>query len=89
MGGGTTGGAPPLPAWLQGVDGDQVKPLITSDEPTLRVPAGPGTGKTYGLRKRVLRLLHPEGEGWLQIESWSAHSTVSSPTTSEGRLRLS
>ena len=29
----------------------------------LRVAAGPGTGKTYGLRKRVLRLLHPDGLG--------------------------
>jgi DNA helicase-2/ATP-dependent DNA helicase PcrA len=47
--------------WLRGVRGEQVLPLINSDDATLRVPAGPGTGKTFGLRKRVLRLLHPDG----------------------------
>ena len=41
--------------------GDQVLPLINADYDTLRVPAGPGTGKTFGLRRRVLRLLHPQG----------------------------
>jgi DNA helicase-2/ATP-dependent DNA helicase PcrA len=50
------------PPWLEGVEGDQILPLITQDVPVLRVPAGPGTGKTFGLRKRVLRLLHPDGE---------------------------
>lgn len=49
--------------WLEGVEGEQVRPLITSDDPVLRVPAGPGTGKTFGLMKRVLRLLHPDGLG--------------------------
>lgn len=53
-------GAPP---WLEDVEGEQVRPLITDDPLVLRVPAGPGTGKTFGLRKRVLRLLHPEGLG--------------------------
>ena len=38
-------------------------PLILEEPPVLRVPAGPGTGKTFGLRKRVLRLLHPGGGG--------------------------
>lgn len=38
-------------------------PLINLDVPTLRVQAGPGTGKTFGLRLRVLRLLHPDGLG--------------------------
>lgn len=37
--------------------------MITEDAPTIRVQAGPGTGKTFGLRKRVLRLLHPSGLG--------------------------
>jgi DNA helicase-2/ATP-dependent DNA helicase PcrA len=50
-----------LPPWLQGVKGQQVRPLITEDASVLRVQAGPGTGKTFGLRKRVLRVLHPEG----------------------------
>jgi DNA helicase-2/ATP-dependent DNA helicase PcrA len=49
--------------WTKDVRGSQVLPLINDDPPTLRVPAGPGTGKTFGLRKRVLRLLHPEGLG--------------------------
>jgi DNA helicase-2/ATP-dependent DNA helicase PcrA len=51
------------PPWLQEVRGEQVLPLINDDHPTLRVPAGPGTGKTFGLRKRVLRVLHPNGLG--------------------------
>lgn len=55
-----TDGAPP---WLVGVEGEQILPLITLGARVLRVPAGPGTGKTYGLRKRVLRLLHPDGLG--------------------------
>ena len=38
-------------------------PLIEDDSPVIRVTAGPGTGKTFGLRKRVLRLLHPDGLG--------------------------
>lgn len=49
--------------WLKGVKGEQVVPLITTDTGVLRVQAGPGTGKTFGLRKRVLRLLHPDGLG--------------------------
>lgn len=50
-----------LPPWLDGVKGEQVIPLITEDHPVIRVDAGPGTGKTFGLRKRVLRALHPDG----------------------------
>jgi DNA helicase II / ATP-dependent DNA helicase PcrA len=49
------------PPWLRDVEGNQLIPLITEDVPVLRVPAGPGTGKTFGLRKRVLRILHPDG----------------------------
>jgi ATP-dependent DNA helicase UvrD/PcrA len=52
-----------VPPWLRDVRGEQVLPLINDDCPTLRVPAGPGTGKTFGLRRRVLRLLHPDGLG--------------------------
>lgn len=51
------------PPWLEGVAGEQVRPLIAREAPVIRVQAGPGTGKTFGLRKRVLRLLHPRGLG--------------------------
>jgi len=44
-----------------GVRGTQVLPIINSDDPVIRVEAGPGTGKTFGLVRRVQRLLHPDG----------------------------
>lgn len=47
--------------WNDGVRGDQVPPLINSDADTIRCVAGPGSGKTFGLVRRVERLLHPEG----------------------------
>jgi superfamily I DNA/RNA helicase len=49
--------------WNQGVIGTQVLPLINDDAPVIRVEAGPGTGKTYGLVRRVQRILHPQGLG--------------------------
>ena len=49
--------------WLEGVQGTQVVPLINSDKTVVRVEAGPGTGKTYGLVRRVFRILHPDGLG--------------------------
>jgi superfamily I DNA/RNA helicase len=49
--------------WLEAVRGEQIIPLISDDYETLRVAAGPGTGKTFGLCRRVLRLMHPDGEG--------------------------
>jgi DNA helicase II / ATP-dependent DNA helicase PcrA len=49
--------------WLLDVRGEQVMPLINEDAGTMRVEAGPGTGKTYGLKRRVLRLIHPNGLG--------------------------
>jgi superfamily I DNA/RNA helicase len=49
------------PQWDQGVDGTEVPELINRDEPLIRVEAGPGTGKTLGLKRRVVRLLHPAG----------------------------
>ena len=36
-------------------------PLINSDANTIRCVAGPGSGKTFGLVRRVERILHPEG----------------------------
>jgi DNA helicase-2/ATP-dependent DNA helicase PcrA len=47
--------------WLHGVEGTEVLPLIMSEDPVIRVEAGPGTGKTFGLVRRVQRLLHPAG----------------------------
>jgi superfamily I DNA/RNA helicase len=47
--------------WNREVRGTQIVELINGDHKVLRVPAGPGTGKTFGLRRRVLRILHPEG----------------------------
>src|SRR5688572_807820 len=43
--------------WLDGIEGDYLPPLITSDSPVIRVVAGPGSGKTKGLKHRVLRLV--------------------------------
>lgn len=47
--------------WNQGVRGTQVLPLINLDAETIRVESGPGTGKTFGLVRRVERILHPDG----------------------------
>lgn len=47
--------------WNKDVRGDQVLPLINLDAPVIRVQAGPGTGKTFGMGRRVLRILHPNG----------------------------
>ena len=47
--------------WNDGVEGTLVLPVINHDAPILRVEAGPGTGKTFGLVRRVERILHPDG----------------------------
>lgn len=47
--------------WNKDVLGTQSLPLINDDADTIRVEAGPGTGKTFGLVRRVQRLLHPDG----------------------------
>ena len=49
--------------WLEDVQGEQVPKIINSDDEFIRVEAGPGTGKTYGLARRVKRILHPQGLG--------------------------
>jgi superfamily I DNA/RNA helicase len=46
---------------MDGVKGTEVLPLIELDAPLIRVEAGPGTGKTFGLVRRVQRLVHPQG----------------------------
>lgn len=48
-------------SWNEGVRGTQVLPLINSDAETIRCLAGPGSGKTFGLVRRVERILHPDG----------------------------
>jgi DNA helicase-2/ATP-dependent DNA helicase PcrA len=48
-------------SWNQGVRGTQVPLLINSDADTIRCVAGPGSGKTFGLVRRVERILHPAG----------------------------
>jgi superfamily I DNA/RNA helicase len=48
-------------SWNTGVRGAQILPLINEDAGTIRVEAGPGTGKTFGLVRRVERILHPDG----------------------------
>ena len=48
-------------SWNKDVRGTQVLPLINSDADIIRCVAGPGSGKTFGLVRRVERILHPEG----------------------------
>lgn len=48
-------------SWNEGVRGTQLPRLINSDADTIRCVAGPGGGKTFGLVRRVERILHPEG----------------------------
>jgi superfamily I DNA/RNA helicase len=47
--------------WLENIRGTQVLPIINLDDAVIRVEAGPGTGKTFGLIRRVQRILHPDG----------------------------
>lgn len=48
-------------SWLENIRGTQVLPIINLDDAVIRVEAGPGTGKTFGLIRRVQRILHPDG----------------------------
>jgi len=50
-------------SWNEGVRGTQVPALINTDATTIRCVAGPGSGKTFGLVRRVERILHPSGLG--------------------------
>lgn len=47
--------------WHENIRGTQVFPIIDLDDDFIRVEAGPGTGKTFGLIRRVQRILHPDG----------------------------
>ena len=47
-------------AWDDGLTGVALN-IAGSDESPLRVLAGPGTGKTYAMKRRVMRLLEEGG----------------------------
>lgn len=49
------------PPWFSGIIGDSLPPLIVSNAPLIRVVAGPGSGKTTGLKRRVQRLVQHDG----------------------------
>jgi DNA helicase-2/ATP-dependent DNA helicase PcrA len=53
-----TGDAVP---WLGGISGQFLPPLIESDDPLICVIAGPGSGKTTGIKRRVQRLVQGKG----------------------------
>lgn len=46
-----------LPSWLEGLRGEYLPKLIESDSSVIRVIAGPGAGKTTGLKRMVQRLV--------------------------------
>jgi DNA helicase-2/ATP-dependent DNA helicase PcrA len=45
------------PPWLEGIEGEHVRQLIESDAAVISVIAGPGSGKTTGIKRRVQRLV--------------------------------
>ena len=47
--------------WLDGVEGEAARELIESNAPVICVVAGPGSGKTFCLKRRTWRLV--EGDG--------------------------
>jgi superfamily I DNA/RNA helicase len=49
------------PPWIEGIEGDALPILIISDANVMRVVAGPGSGKTTGLKRRVMRLVQGNG----------------------------
>jgi DNA helicase II / ATP-dependent DNA helicase PcrA len=53
-------GGPRRP-WLDGIDGDYLPKLIESRATVIRGVAGPGSGKTTGLKRRIWRLVQGEG----------------------------
>jgi superfamily I DNA/RNA helicase len=46
-----------IPPWLAGIEGEHVTQLIESDVHVIAVVAGPGSGKTTGIKRRVQRLI--------------------------------
>ena len=51
----------PRAPWLEGIEGEQARELIESDDQVIRVIAGPGSGKTTCLKRRVQRLIQKDG----------------------------
>lgn len=49
------------PPWLDGIEGEHVRELILSDTQVICVIAGPGSGKTTGIKRRVQRLVQSDG----------------------------
>jgi DNA helicase II / ATP-dependent DNA helicase PcrA len=49
------------PPWLEGIEGEHVRALILSDAQVISVIAGPGSGKTTGIKRRVQRLVQRDG----------------------------
>lgn len=49
-----------LAPWLDGIDGSAAHELIESNEKVIRVVAGPGSGKTTCLKRRIQRLVQGE-----------------------------
>ena len=43
--------------WLRGIEGSDAQKLIESSAPVIRVIAGPGSGKTVCLKRRIQRLI--------------------------------
>ena len=43
-------------AWNDNIDGQALE-IASSEEPRIRVVAGPGSGKTFSLMRRIARLL--------------------------------
>ena len=47
--------------WLQGIEGSSAHELIESEAQVIRVVAGPGSGKTTCLKRRIQRLVQKDG----------------------------
>ena len=47
--------------WLEGIEGSAAQELIESDAQVIRVIAGPGSGKTTCLKRRIQRLVQKDG----------------------------
>ena len=46
--------------WLDGIEGDAARELIESNARVIRVVAGPGSGKTTCLKRRIQRLVQKD-----------------------------
>lgn len=55
------------PTWLDGIEGEHVRLLIESDSPVISAVAGPGSGKTTGIKRRVQRLVQGDNVALGQV----------------------